>query len=280
MRRRSRHLTGVRQNAAGDGAYARRHRFPNFVEYRIFIRLLPKRPCATRRVRPDAPSRKRAIPDAPRLRRTALPVELLVPARRVASGRARRARAGAGLRGARDHRRVLVLGHRPRASRGEGGRPPARRRQRDHARRRREARAARHRSRELRQPVATDHARAAQRGEGQLCALPRRRRGVRGRPPRAVGAVRRAGSTRLRRRSPRCDEVESPYVPPRAGSPPPFPAARGSPSSSSPAPAIAPGSRTARRSPARPACRRSPPATSTCTSAPGARCRTRSPRSA
>ena len=66
-----------------------------------------------------------------------------------------------------------------------------------------------------------------------------------------------------------------PTSPPRAGSPPPFPAARGSRSSSSPAPATAPGSRTARRSRARPACRRSPPATSTCTSAPGARCRTR-----
>ena len=81
----------------------------------------------------------------------------------------------------------------------------------------------------------------------------------------------------LRKREARRRRARSP---PRAGSPPLFPAARGSPSSFSPAPATASGSRAPRRSRARPDCRGSPRATSTCTSAPGARCRTRSPRSA
>ncbi len=132
--------------------------------------------------------RHAAVTDAPRVRRAALPVELLVPARRVAPGRARSPGAGVGLCGARDHRRVLARGDRPRASRGEGSPPAARDRQRADARRRREDRAARHRSRELRQPVAVDHPRSAQRGEGQLRALSRRRRGVRRRSARAVAA--------------------------------------------------------------------------------------------
>ena len=125
------------------------------VEYRIFIRLIPLLRA------PDAGS-ETAL-HAPRLRRTALPVELHFSARRVAPGGAGRARPRAGLRGARRHRRVLALGHRPRASCGEGRRPPARRRQRGHARRRNQARAARPRPRELRQSVAIDHARTAQR---------------------------------------------------------------------------------------------------------------------
>ena len=93
----------------------------------------------------------------------------------------------------------------------------------------------------------------------------------------------RCGYRPMRQRGPtRRSTPPPPTTPrsaPRAGSPPSFPAGRGSPSSFSPAPAIARSSRIARRSRARPACRRSPPATSTCTFAPGARCRTRSRRS-
>ena len=62
--------------------------------------------------------------------------QFLVPARRVASRGARRARPGAGLCGARDHRRMLGGGRRARAPRGEGRRAAARHRQRVHARRR------------------------------------------------------------------------------------------------------------------------------------------------
>jgi hypothetical protein len=110
--------------------------------------------------------------NAPRLRRTALPVELLVPARGIAPRGARRAGQSAGILRARRHGRMLAFGHRPRAPRGEGDGSRAHRRQRGHARRRREARAARHRSRELRQPVAVADARPAQRDEGQLRARP------------------------------------------------------------------------------------------------------------
>ena len=131
---------------------------------------------------------------APRLRRAPLPVEFFLPARRVASGGAGRARASAGLRGARHHRRVLVLGRRPRARRGEERRAAARHRQRGDARGRREARAARHRSRELRQPVATDHARPAQRARraATRCRAPMSRRS---RP-----ASSRSGCRRIRAR--------------------------------------------------------------------------------
>ena len=99
------------------------------------------------------------------------------------------ARAGAGLCGARDHRRVFGGRRRARASRRQGRRATARHRQRGHAGRRPQARAARHRPRDLRRPRAADHARPAQRGQGSLHALPRRCRGLCGRPARAVGAA-------------------------------------------------------------------------------------------
>ncbi len=66
----------------------------------------------------------------------------------------------------------------------------------------------------------------------------------------------------------------------RTGSPRPSAAARGSLSSFSPAPATLRGSRVTPSCRRRAGCRRWLPATSTCMSARGARCRIRSPRSA
>ena len=131
---------------------------------------------------------------APRLRRAALPLQLPLPARRVASGGAGRARAGARLRGARDHRRMLGRRRRARASRREGRRAAAHRS------------AASSRSTTARSSccspptaqsygdlVAADHARAAQRGQGHATrsrATTSRLAGVA--LPRAVDAARSA----------------------------------------------------------------------------------------
>ena len=182
-------------------------------------------------------------------------------------GGARRARAGARLRGARDHRRMLGRRRRARASRGEGRRAAARHRQRVHARRRHEARAARHRPRRATatsSQLITRGRRSA--AKGTLRADARRRRGARAALPRAVAAARSARG-RSTRPAARCGALRSRDVFAgrawiavelfaRAGDRARLDALRG-----------------ARR--ARPACRWSPPATCTCTCARGARCRTR-----
>ena len=135
-----------------------------------------------------------ARPHAPRLRRAALPVELLLPAWRIAPGGTGRTGPCAGLYRPRHHRRMLALRRRPRPSGGQSLRTEARHRQRAHAGRRREAGAARVGPRELRQPRATHHPWPAQRGQGPLHADARRRRGAGRRVARVVDA---AGRTRL-----------------------------------------------------------------------------------
>ncbi len=204
---------------------------------------------------------------ASRLRRAALPVELLVPARRVASRGIGRARAGAGVRGARDHRRMLGRRCGARAFRGEERGPGARNRQRVHAHRRHEARAARDRPRELWQPRAAHHARTTAGEERHLRARARRRPAPRRRPACAVGAAgRRAPAGRRRHRCARDGalgrhDVSGSGVDRRRA----LRARR------------RPGAARALRASfrGRADCRRSPPATSTCTPARGVRCRTR-----
>ena len=107
--------------------------------------------------------------------------------------------------------------------------------------------------------------------EGPLRAVARRCRGVRGRPPRALGA---AGSGAAARMPAHDDALAAArwvaaVFPGRAWIAVELFARSGDPARLARSP----------RSPARPACRRWPPATSTCTCAPGARCRTRSRRS-
>ena len=147
-----------------------------------------RRPSGIRQGSPREPS----IIHASRLRRAALPLEFLVPVRGLAPGGARPARAGAGLRRAGDHRRLLARRHRP----GAPGRPRRRvaadRRQRARARLRAAPRPAGDRPRQLRQSLPARHPRAAPGDQGRLRRRPRRRRRVRGRPPRPVGAARPA----------------------------------------------------------------------------------------
>jgi hypothetical protein len=128
------------------------------------------------------------------LRRAPLPVQLHLPARRLPSRGAGAARGGAGLCGARHHRRVLAGGRGEGARGGESGievrgprsearglyesRPEGRSYRTNraqahcrfgaHPRLWTQARAAGDGSRRLRQPLRADHARAAARGEGKL----------------------------------------------------------------------------------------------------------------
>ena len=200
-----------------------------------------RRPSGIRQGSPREPS----IIHASRLRRAALPLEFLVPARRLAPGGTRRARAGAGLR----RRWRSPTNARSPASSARTW-PPRRRaaadrRQRVRARLRAAPRPAGDRPRQLRQSLPAHHPRAAPGDQGQL------RRSAATTSPRSRTASSRCGC----RRTGRCARRPTPT--PRwsrraAGSPRPSPAARGSPSSSSPAPAT--GARLARVGGARAAC--------------------------
>ena len=128
-----------------------------------------------------------------RLCGAALPVELQLSARRLASGGTGRAGASARLQCARPHRRMLARRRRARAWRRQGMRPAADHRQRNPPRRRPAAGAARHRPRRLRQSVRAHHPRQAPRRERPL--PPRSQRPGSGparlpRPARAGGGVR------------------------------------------------------------------------------------------